>query len=112
METSADAGLVREHGTPEPQPELAVARSNVTPTAATAQPQPEPQVAMSAGDEAAETPFFALLRQLNVLEYAAVLQEQEICDEEDLRDLTMDELKELGFKLGSRKRVLKWSGNK
>ena len=53
-----------------------------------------------------------LLRQLNVLEYATVLQDEDICSEEDLRDLTMDELKELGFKLGSRKRVLKWSGNK
>ena len=59
-----------------------------------------------------ETPFLALLRQLNVLEYATVLQEEEIYDEDDLRELTMDQLKELGFKLGSRNRVLKWSGNK
>eukprot|EP01047_Picozoa_sp_COSAG01_P037927 COSAG01_NODE_3046_length_6672_cov_4.249962_4_plen_76_part_00 len=55
-----------------------------------------------------ETPFTALLRQLDVLEYAAVLEEEDIRTEEDLRDLTLDELKELGFKLGSRKRVLKW----
>ena len=47
-----------------------------------------------------------------MLEYAPVLQDEDIRTEEDLRELTMDELKELGFKLGSRKRVLKWSGSK
>eukprot|EP01043_Picozoa_sp_COSAG02_P115742 COSAG02_NODE_52118_length_309_cov_101.338095_1_plen_102_part_11 len=31
-QTSADSGLVQEHGTPEPQPELAVARSGDQPT--------------------------------------------------------------------------------
>ena len=40
------------------------------------------------------------------------VQGEAIRTEEDLRELTMDELKELGFKLGSRKRVLKWSGSK
>jgi hypothetical protein len=48
------------------------------------------------------------LRRLDVLEYASALAEEEIRSEDDLRDLTMEELKELGFKLGSRKRVVKW----
>jgi len=54
------------------------------------------------------TAFLDLLRRLDVLEYASALAEEEIRSEDDLRDLTMEELKELGFKLGSRKRVVKW----
>ena len=46
--------------------------------------------------------------QLDVLEYAEVLADEAIRSPDDLRDLTMDELKELGFKLGARKRVVKW----
>ena len=45
--TSAEASLVREHGTPEPQPELAVARSGDQPAADPARPQPEPEVDVS-----------------------------------------------------------------
>ena len=50
--------------------------------------------------------FSALLEQLDVVEYAGVLAEEGIRSVDDLRDLAADELKELGFKLGPRKRLL------
>jgi hypothetical protein len=82
-------------------------------------PEPEPESAApvvpeglppgSTASSSDETAFLALLRQLDVLEYAPVLIGEDIRTENDLRDMTIDELKELGFKLGSRKRVVKWS---
>ena len=50
-----------------------------------------------------------MLRQLDVADYADALAEEEIRTADDLRGLTMDDLKELGFKMGARKRVIKWS---
>ena len=95
---------------------------NATPSAAAAEPEPglgpepEPEPEAVTGPSegvppaSSETaPFLSLLRQLDVLEYASVLAEEDIRSEDDLRDLSMDELKGLGFKLGSRKRVVKWA---
>ena len=39
---------------------------------------------------------------------SAALAEESIRSADDLRELTADDLKELGFKMGDRKRVLKW----
>ena len=52
--------------------------------------------------------FAALLQHLDVAAYAAALAEESIRSADDLRELTADDLKELGFKMGDRKRVLKW----
>ena len=56
-----------------------------------------------------EAEFGALLQQLDIAAYAAALAEESIRSADDLRELTADDLKELGFKMGDRKRVLKWS---
>ena len=50
------------------------------------------------------------LRQLDIEEHAAVLADESIRSDTDLRTLTQDDLRELGFKMGARKRVLRWSG--
>ena len=76
---------------PEPEPEVDF------------EPQPEPKPALS--------DFARLLRELDVLQYAAALAEESIRSADDLRDLSGDDLKELGLKLGDRKRVLKWSSS-
>jgi hypothetical protein len=51
-----------------------------------------------------------LLCQLDIEEHAAVLADESIRSDTDLRALTQDDLRELGFKMGARKRVLSWSG--
>jgi len=84
---------------PEPDPAPAPAPER--------EPEPEPEPKAQVEAQPGMT-FLDLLRRLDVLEYASVLAEEEIRSEDDLRDLTMEELKELGFKLGSRKRVVKW----
>jgi len=86
--------------------------------AAATQPEPEPepeQLLASAPPEGvppastSEAAFGALLQQLGVAAYAGALAEESIRSADDLRELTADDLKELGFKMGDRKRVLKWS---
>ncbi len=81
------------------------------------EPEPEPdQLLASAPPEGvppspaptSEAAFAALLQQLDVAAYAAALAEECIQSADDLRELTADDLKELGFKMGDRKRVLKW----
>ena len=83
------------------------------PPVASPEPEPEPeQLVASTPPEAAsasEAAFAALLQQLDVAAYAAALAEESIRSADDLRELTADDLKELGFKMGDRKRVLKWS---
>ena len=54
--------------------------------------------------------FVRLLCQLDIEEHAAVLADESIRSDADLRALTQDDLRELGFKMGARKRVLSWSG--
>ena len=82
---------------PEPEPE----------------PEPQPMAGPSEGIPPAAAPsvgtFADLLRQLDVADYADALADEEIRTADDLRDLTMDNLKELGFKMGARNRVIKWS---
>ena len=58
---------------------------------------------------ASEAAFAALLQQLGVAAYVAALAEESVRSADDLRELTADDLKELGFKMGARTRVLKWS---
>ena len=87
---------------PEPEPEIDV------------EPEPEPQVPEGippspAASTSSADEFTELLRQLNLLDYAAALADEEILSAEDLRHLTAEELTGLGFKLGARKRVLRWS---
>ena len=104
IETSATK--VQE-GVPPPQPAAVAALPATTPPA----PAPAPAAVVAPAPAAEAQPgtaFLDLLRRLDVLEYASALAEEEIRSEDDLRDLTMEELKELGFKLGSRKRVVKW----
>ena len=71
------------------------------------EPEPEPDLEEVVED----TAFNALLRQLDVLEYASVLAGEDIRSEADLADLSMDELEQMGVKLGSRKRIRKWASS-
>jgi hypothetical protein len=75
------------------------------------EPEPEPEPKSEPEPEGPESDFARLLRELGVLQYATALAEESIRSADDLRDLSGDDLKELGLKLGDRKRVLKWSSS-
>ena len=58
---------------------------------------------------AASTPFSTLLRELNIEKYADALADEEVHSAEDLKQLTAEDIKEIGLKIGARNRVLKWA---
>eukprot|EP01043_Picozoa_sp_COSAG02_P006525 COSAG02_NODE_187_length_30377_cov_3.636271_2_plen_1415_part_00 len=55
--------------------------------------------------------FATLLEDLGIAQYASKLSGENIHTAAVLRELTDSDLKELGFKMGDRKLVLKWSGS-
>ena len=78
------------------------------------EPEPESErdaVGLRAGDPQTGEDFAILLEYLGVAQYASVLSGENIHTAAVLRELTDSDLKELGFKMGDRKLVLKWSGS-
>ena len=75
----------------------------------TGSPQPPSPLTFPPIPPTSASTFADLLQQLDLLAYAAVLDDEEIRTGDDLRNLTADDLKEMGFKIGARNRVLKWS---
>jgi hypothetical protein len=89
--TAADFGI----GTPEGVPTL-----------------PQPQLGTQeeeTGDEGEVLCFSDVLCQLRIDHHAATLQEESIETLEDLQTLTEADMQSLGFKIGERNRLLRWS---
>ena len=55
-----------------------------------------------------EKTWIEFLEELNIINYQYILEKEEIMSEKDLLQLREDDLIELGFKLGSRNRILSW----
>jgi hypothetical protein len=112
-QTSADSGLVQEHGTPEPQPELAVARSGDQPCQPTVPEGTPPSLASPVAARADDVD--AWLEEAGLGKYADAIKEYgydtiaalQFATEEDIVEMSEDS--DVGMKKPHRRLLVgKW----